>query len=183
MKPWRRRVAQFFGALTARVRPEDMVAISNYLEPQQMALFRRMSLWDQSHSLNVFARLRAAGQTDSELLQAALLHDAGKSLAPVTVWHRVFVVLLASVNKSALKRISTNDSTWGAPISALVGHSESGARLAGEAGCSALVQEYICQHDKPSATGSVLWLKWADGQIIAKGEEALCPGLPSSEQA
>jgi hypothetical protein len=171
MKPMWWRVVQFFGALTATVRPDELDTVMRYLEPPQMALFQRMTVWDQRHSLDVFARLQANGNQDPDLLRAALLHDVGKSRARVTVWHRVLVVLLAGVRKDWLKRLAAVESGWRQPVAAIVWHSAAGASLAADAGCSATVQEYIREHDNPQATGPVLWLQWADGQVVNRSKE------------
>ena len=52
-----------------------------------------MSPADQAHSLRVCLALIDQGQTDPDLLAAALLHDIGKSMAPPNVLERVLIVL------------------------------------------------------------------------------------------
>jgi hypothetical protein len=182
MKPFRIRVAQFFGALRPEMPPDGMRTAEGVLEPAQMSLFRRMGAWDQCHSLEVYRRLVDAGQTERSLLQAALLHDVGKSLAPVTVWHRVAVVLLHALRPGWLKRISAARRGWRYPISVLVHHADIGARLAKNAKSRPEVVVYIRQHDNRLATGPVAWLRWADGQITQSSEVKVCPRSPSSEQ-
>ena len=55
-------------------------------------LFKSMRLADQRHCLDVYERLTSSGTTDSEMLTAALIHDAGKGSiagAKFGVHHRV----------------------------------------------------------------------------------------------
>jgi hypothetical protein len=48
----------------------------------EYALFHSMERRDQRHGLEVMRRLRFGGETDRELLTAALLHDCGKGAVP-----------------------------------------------------------------------------------------------------
>ena len=68
--------------------------LDHLLTPIQRNLFRRMSLNDQRHSINVCATLREAGTDESDLLVAALLHDVGKAAGRIWLWQRTLIVLL-----------------------------------------------------------------------------------------
>lgn len=76
-------------------RPADDWA-AGMLEPAELRLYLRMDPRDRQHCVQVARRLLkldpAAGR---ELVAAALLHDAGKSLLPYNAWHRVRVHLEA----------------------------------------------------------------------------------------
>ena len=48
---------------------------------------------EQAHAVSVYRQLVAQGETSSDLLAAALLHDVGKSLSPLRLWERVLIVL------------------------------------------------------------------------------------------
>jgi hypothetical protein len=78
--PALRRVQQFYQAVFARVRADEYELIRERLSPAQAALFMRMMRSDQRHCLDVYYTLIQAGYQEDDLLRAALLHDAGKSL-------------------------------------------------------------------------------------------------------
>jgi hypothetical protein len=93
------RVRQFVRAVGAWVRSPggDGEFAARYLQPQALELFQAMPSYDQQHALNVCRTLEGQGQVERDLLAAALLHDAGKSVAQgarVRLWHRVAVVLI-----------------------------------------------------------------------------------------
>ncbi len=190
MRPLR-RVEQFLGALRARVDPDERAAIHRWLSPLESELFEKMTTWDQRHCLNVRATLYGAGCRDDALLHSALLHDAGKSLARITVWHRAAQVLLASFLPGLWQRLTDGDVEmpgWRRPWRVARRHAALGAEMAGQAGCPAAVQEYIRQHHQPITEGPVAWLRWADGQILFPStpyseEVKPCPASPLSERA
>ena len=141
------RARQFFVALRPRVGPEDLALLDRYLTPRQRELFRRMPLNDQQHSFKVARRLLAVGHDNSELLQAGLLHDVGKALGPVRLWHRVASVLLAAIRPTLVERIGSRDrQSWRYPIYVMYNHGRLGAQAACEVGCSGLVQRLIQGH-------------------------------------
>jgi hypothetical protein len=102
---------------------------------------------EQAHALMVMRRLQAAGQIDPDLLTAALLHDVGKSLAPLSVWDRVGIVLFKRFHPVADKeakrpggrgvRRALRVAAW---------HPAWGAELAAEAGAGPLTIELIRRH-------------------------------------
>jgi len=87
------RVRQFFLALRPAVAPQDLEYARLVLTPAQMALFAGMQSSEQAHAVSVYRQLVAKGETSSDLLAAALLHDVGKSLSPLRLWDRVLIVL------------------------------------------------------------------------------------------
>ena len=87
------RTRQFWRALGANPAPEDLKRVRSVLNPGLMALFLRLSPAEQAHSISVFNKLVENGESHLELLQAALLHDVGKSRFPLRLWERVAIVL------------------------------------------------------------------------------------------
>lgn len=80
---WRKvyyRVRQFVAGLRARSTHIDDAATA-VLSPAQLALFRRMPVDAQRHSVRVLRTLQREAATPPELAAAALLHDAGKAAA------------------------------------------------------------------------------------------------------
>ena len=75
---WVTKVRQTKRHLLARVPARERDAVAAWLSPSQLALFDAMHVADRRHGLDVVAALRAAGETDPEVLVAGLLHDAGK---------------------------------------------------------------------------------------------------------
>ena len=71
-------------------RPRLFFPIS--LQPRS-SFFAGCSASEQAHAFQVLERLKAAGQTDPDLLTAALLHDVGKVLFPLSLLDRVVIVL------------------------------------------------------------------------------------------
>lgn len=153
------RAWQFFRAAFGRVRTAEVEGAARYLEPAQMALFRRMPRCDQRHGLDVFATLWAAGERDEALLAAALLHDVGKAGGGLTLWHRVAVVLLGH----RVDRWAGDGRGWRAPLAVHVQHAEMGARRAAAVGCAPDMVDLIRRHHDPAPDDRrTAALQWAD---------------------
>jgi hypothetical protein len=148
---WLRRGRRFFGTLCPRLSSTDLAEARSVLGPAAMPLFAQMSRADQWHALKVYRRIRQAGYSDSDLLRAALLHDAGKSAAPLSVWHRVLVDLGETFWPRALDRI-TASGPRGLRRTLAVGrrHSEIGAGQAAAAGLSSRVVALIAGDPDPA---------------------------------
>jgi len=100
------RVEQFFGHLTAHVRPDEAALARRILPEGAWPLFDGMPVADRRHGLDVAQRLLAAGHDDPDLLVAALLHDAAKG-GQLRLWHRVTGVLLEAVAPHLLARLAS----------------------------------------------------------------------------
>ncbi len=143
----RYRVGQFLRALTARVSEEEVERAIRILTPEAQALFRSQATQDQRHALEVHHALRQAGHTNSQLLAAALLHDAGKSAVRFPAWQRGAIVLLNRFAPRLLARLSRGEPQgWRRPFVVHALHPEAGARWAQEAGCSPLTVALIRRH-------------------------------------
>ena len=183
------RVRQFTRATFARVRDQEYATLSTHLSPPQVALFRRMDRCDQRHCLDVFYTLHRAGYREQALLEAALLHDVGKSVhacdlpardlpargpgtdAPdvkarrLTVWHRVAVVLMQQVAPGWLFSLAADGRGWKAPFAVHAQHAETSAQWATEVGCSPTVVALIRGHHIPNPDyKQSAALQWADDQ-------------------
>ncbi len=151
------RVKQFARALNASVEARELNELPEYLDAAQRALFRRMSASDQRHSLNLFRTLRERGETDDALLQAALLHDIGKSLARIRLWHRVAYVLLGRTLPRWRERFCRGSQRdWRYAFYVLAHHTELGAELARGAACNDEVVALIRNHQRPNAAQAPL---------------------------
>jgi hypothetical protein len=137
------RVRQFRDHLRARVSAEERAAAHAVLPPHATALFDAMPVADQRHALDVVDRLLASGQTDADLLAAALLHDAGKGRR-IRLWHRVVTVLVEAVAPSRLEGLGSPDpGSWRHPFYIQRHHEALSARAALDAGCSPRVAAFI----------------------------------------
>ena len=145
------RSRQFLSASFQSHKPVESDALYPYLSPVQIALFRQMQLSEQVHAFQVYERLKVGGQPDCDLLAAALLHDVGKTLFPLSLWERVRIVLGRYLFPKAARR-------WGEgqprglqrPFVVAAHHAGWGADLAARAGASARTVELIRRHHDPS---------------------------------
>ena len=130
------RSRQFFSSLRPRVDPALRDEAFALLSEPLRRLFSSMTPRDQQHGLAVYRRLRAAGESDADLLIAALLHDCGKG--EVRLWHRVAFVLLQGAAPVRLRRTASPGDGAGvrATLYRCLHHEALGAQLARAAGCS-----------------------------------------------
>ena len=141
------RVNQFWRALRTPARVVDTGQISIYLSPSQIALFRQMQPSEQWHASLVVQRLKDEGQDHPDLLTAALLHDVGKILCPLSPLERAMIVL----GKKFIQHLA---SRWGKgtrrdfrrPFVVAERHAEWGADLASRVGASTLTVNLIRRH-------------------------------------
>lgn len=164
------------GPLTAQ---EQALVKAILPTPAQQALFTRMPPNDQRHALAVVRTLRQAGHHHPALMQAALLHDAAKSLGQPII-HRVLIVLFNAFWPAALARLTGQSTKHSAPVTVQsVGrwrrpfvvhaqHPAIGGAWAKEAGCDPLAVQLIIKHqDEPVDTLTeeqklLAALRWAD---------------------
>lgn len=91
------RIGQLRRSLRPIVSPDERIEVRRLLGERLYPLFDSMQAADQRHCLDVYRKLIASGCTDAEMLQAALIHDAGKGRlagARFGVRHRVAYVAL-----------------------------------------------------------------------------------------
>lgn len=156
------RVGQFIGHLTARVEPAEVARARKLLPETAWPLFAAMPTADRRHALDVAGRLVALGQTDPDLLAAAMLHDAAKGHR-MRLWHRVVGVLLAATAPRALARLASNDErSWRYPFHLYLHHPALSAEAALRAGCSRRTGDLIRGSTEPSDALLLAALRRAD---------------------
>lgn len=146
------RARQFFAALTAgQLSQVDRALIESYLTPAQQVLFEQMPKNDQQHAVAVARTLLDQGWHEIDLIQAALLHDAGKADGGLHLGYRVAIVLLRKFWPAGLKWLAAGETGWRRPFHVHQHHPEIGAQLAAEAGASPRVVELILHHQSSPA--------------------------------
>jgi hypothetical protein len=137
------RARQFRDHLFARVSPDERASAHALLPAAAARVFDAMPRADQRHALEVVARLRSTGQTDPDLLAAALLHDAGKGTR-LRLWHRVVAVLVEAFAPSRMDVLASSDpESWRHPFYIHRHHETLSARAALDAGCGPRVAAFI----------------------------------------
>ena len=122
------------------------------LPPEAAGLFEALPIGDQRHGLDVAMALLARGEDDPDLLAAALLHDAGKAEAGLTIFHRAAVVLLQAGRSQWLDSLGDkSEGDWRRPFWVHQHHGEIGAALAQGAGCSETTVWLIANHHGQAA--------------------------------
>lgn len=143
------RVRQFWNTVTANPSQELLDETAEVLSPQLLQLFQRMQPAEQKHSLNVYKKLCTAGETNRDLLIAALLHDVGKIKFPLHVWERVEIVLLKKLAPGKAAAWGTLQPVgWRKPFAVALKHPDWGADLAEQAGASPLTVSLIRRHQE-----------------------------------
>ena len=142
------RARQFRMSLRASIGESERAEAAALLGPELWRLFVSMAARDQRHCFDVYRRLSTGGCSDRDVLQAALLHDAGKGRlagASVRLWHRVAYVLLAAAAPALLEHLSRGRGG----LSSLHGHAERGAMLAEALGAVPAVVALVARHEEP----------------------------------
>jgi putative nucleotidyltransferase with HDIG domain len=148
MKRARYRLGQFRDYLWPRPpEPHDLAEMQQVLPPPLEALFLRQTVGEQAHALRVMHRAAASGTQAGRLalLQAALLHDVGKTRAPLSLPERVAVVLAGRF----WPRLKEH-SNW-RPFVTARRHAEWGAEMCAEAGAPPLTVKLVRLHQTPAA--------------------------------
>ncbi len=152
------RVRQFWCAITARISARDRQVVAATLPSALAELFYSQSLYDQRHALGVYETLRRAGYDQPALLQAALLHDVGKTTGPLPVLYRVANVLLRAIHPAW----TPEPTGWRYPFYVYNQHPARGAALAQAAGAEPAVVALIAAHHEPGCDPLARALRHAD---------------------
>lgn len=147
---WPHLARRFFGALSARVEAGSLNVLNLYLSPAEKALFLTMSIADQRHSLDLWARIHAAGNEQPDLLRAALLHDVGKGAGALPLPCRVVFALVVVAWPALADWLGRSEhSIWRRPFYVAANHPRLGAEAAERAGSNATVVRLIAEHGAP----------------------------------
>lgn len=133
---WKYRVWQFWKALVAKPDQHDFAMVERILPAELLPLFSQMGKNEQAHSIRVCKALIEEGESEIDLLAAALLHDVGKTLYPLKLWERIWIVLWKEQkkeNKNTEFHIPWNEINhqpwWKRAMIVAENHAEWGAKL------------------------------------------------------
>lgn len=171
-KALRYRTTQFWADIRPlQLTPAEWSEIKSVLSASELALFEQYSLADQAHGYQVLRTLRDAGHEQPQLLVAALLHDIGKSRFVMSVWDRVWPVLLKKIVPTLYQKWGDGEPLgWKRPFVVIKQHPEWGAIMAEKAGCHETAVALIRRHqDKVSIIETeedklLSLLQWSDNQ-------------------
>jgi predicted hydrolase (HD superfamily) len=149
------RSRQFWQAISTRSSQQDVELVSSILSPVQVELFQRMQKSEQFHSLVVLNELRNRGEDNTDLLTAALLHDVGKTQAPLRLWERVMIVIVRAICQDCVQKWGTfkiehpeKGLGWRRAFIVAEQHPAWGADLAAECDASPLAVSLIARHQE-----------------------------------
>jgi hypothetical protein len=152
----RYRVRQFLWYLRrAPLSPAEQAEVRRVLPPALAERFARLAPGEQAHALRVLRAVAAGAHPYAarpELLQAALLHDVGQTVAPLNVFERAWAVLARRWLPAWAERWGRGPARgWRRAFVAAARHPEWGADLAAQAGAAPLVAALIRRHQAPLA--------------------------------
>ncbi len=149
------RVQQFLRAAFPRINPSEIKWALDHLSPKGSELFLQQSPSDQRHAIDVSKSLIQAKHSltldDLEnLTTAALLHDCGKSIVYIRLWHRVYIVLIKKLPHFFRSRLEKGHSVFALPIKIDARHALWGKYLAQNAELNSRVCLLIREHHAPT---------------------------------
>lgn len=141
------RARQFWHALYAKPNPNELALACAALPGSLMILFDQLQPSEQAHGLKIYRQLVEQGETQPDLLVAALLHDAGKSRYRLHVWDRVLIVLARATFPQRVHTWGLGSPTgWQRAFVIAEQHPAWGAEMAAQAGASSLAVTIIRRH-------------------------------------
>ncbi len=155
----RLRLRQVFLHLRRRELDDEHIAlVASALTAGQAAAFFDLPVADQQHLVCVGGHVTRAGWTDSDLLQAALLHDIGKHRGGKSpnLLDRSVYVLLGRFAPGLLSRATAHQHWWNRGLYLAVHHPKIGAEIARLLGCNERACDLVARHADREANDDVL---------------------------
>jgi hypothetical protein len=140
--------------------PFDLEQVQVILSPELWELFMQMQPGEKDHAVTLYRRLVERGDTQPDLLRAALLHDVGKIRYCLNPLQRTLVVLAKKVMPGKARQWGNLSPdkwkglpSWRKAFVVAEQHPDWGAELAHDAGVSALTETLIREHHHPNMQG------------------------------
>ena len=148
------RISQFIRAFFPNIDTSEIKWAVNYLSPEACSLFFKQSRPEQRHALDVATSLikdqHKLTQSDFQnLLTAALLHDCGKSIVSISLWQRVFIVLMQKMPEALWSNLQQGPNFLALPLKIATKHALLGSHLARKAGLNPTICRLIREHHNP----------------------------------
>ncbi|MHB8125494.1 MAG: HD domain-containing protein [Desulfitobacteriaceae bacterium] len=150
------RIKQFYKALFPSISPLEIEWVAKTLPASAFSIFRKQSLPEQRHALDVTKSLAIETQSLAlnpdeyqNLIFAALLHDCGKSLIQLHLWQRVLIVLFNVWPLQLKENTEAKPGYLSSTLNIAHQHAEWGESLAKEAGLNQQICLLIRQHHSP----------------------------------
>jgi len=173
----RHRVRRFVGALRpVGPSPEDLDWAGTLLSDREAELLAAMAPADQAHVLRVARSVDTAtidpgsGLLDERdwMLPAALLHDVGKSVAPLPVVGRAVVTVVLWIGGDRWATGRTERAGWVGASARYASYPELGATLLRSAGSDERVVAWAREHHLPPGRWTV---PDAAGEVLAGADD------------
>lgn len=141
------RVKQFIRAISARpLDQREVDFVSTTLNGKATDLFFAQPDRVQRHGIEI-ATVVSSTSSDRDVLAAALLHDVGKTRYTLRVWHQVAAILAGWINSDLPAKWGKMEARWwNTPFAIAERHTEWGAMMLEEAGCSSLCVSLVLHH-------------------------------------
>lgn len=105
------RIKQFYWSITSKIDLSDNKFIDKYLNTREKELFKKLSVYEQKHCVNVARDVVKAcensGIRNELLIKAALLHDIGKIYKKLNPIEKSIIVILDNIFKGKLKKFKS----------------------------------------------------------------------------
>ncbi len=103
------RISQFFSVIFSKPDKNQLLIVNEVLDPDQLELFIKLQSSEQMHAIHTMTKVEALGFTNSEYLKAALLHDVGKIVNPLTLLERIMIVIWRKLFPKSFENLSDKD--------------------------------------------------------------------------
>ncbi|HEX2955138.1 MAG TPA: HD domain-containing protein, partial [Bacillota bacterium] len=154
---WLQRLTDLWGGPLSE---SDHALVANYLDDPGKFLFYQMDPIDQRHTIKVARRLLhevafRRGVDTERLIQAALLHDAGKVKGDINRFYRVLVGLIRRIAPGLRSHWASGLRKYRFRYACYVDlvHPGRGAYMASLLGVDVLVVDLIREHHEPRRHG------------------------------
>jgi len=150
------RIRQFWRTFSTLTSLLELERTKARLSLEQWELFAQLQPGEKGHAVAMFRSLLEQGETQSDLLVAALLHDIGKLRYRMNPLERAMVVMVHAINPEQSQRWGRLPPNgwdrlpgWRKAFIVAEQHAGWGAEMARQAGATPLTETLIREHHHP----------------------------------